>query len=125
MNLICTIVKNFKPYQDRAEDAPVLSAGRKGGHGLDNLEGIAVERDVADIVTYGGTGAARFLAAQQVASAGLAHGDNAAVGKDGVVLEGRQLIGCQAQTEAGRRGPGGRPDGGRKRVHGYSDLRPE
>ena len=49
MNLICTIVKNFEPYQDRAEDAPVLSAGREGGHGPDiSREG--VQRDILPIV---------------------------------------------------------------------------
>jgi hypothetical protein len=64
MNLIRTIAENLEAYQGGAEDAPVLRAGREGGHGLDNLEGIAVERGVADIVAYSGTGAARFLAAQ-------------------------------------------------------------
>jgi hypothetical protein len=50
MNLIRTIAENLEAYQGGAEDAPVLRAGREGGHGLDNLEGIAVERGVADIV---------------------------------------------------------------------------
>jgi hypothetical protein len=125
MNLIHTIAENLEAYQDGAEDASMLSAGREGGHGLDNLEGIAFEWGITDVVAYGGTGTAGFLAAQQLASAGLADGDNAAVGKDRVILEGGQLIGRQAQAEAGGRGPSGGTGGGRKRRHGYSDLRPE
>jgi hypothetical protein len=93
MNLIHTIAENLEAYQDGAEDASMLSAGREGGHGLDNLEGIAFEWGITDVVAYGGTGTAGFLAAQQLASAGLADGDNAAVGKDGVILKGCQLIG--------------------------------